>query len=155
MDDVGIDKVSFVVRDVEGGKQVFLRKFIHSQPGRLADDFPEQVCVSPVVIPFRPQYLAFAGLTASPIPCYPVTQHIAEKLHALVRPRPVETSRIKDLVDLLTFAGLDKQIHADRMYAAIRAVFEAHQDFINPILDGTGKGIWDPEQWKWKSDLTH
>lgn len=52
-----------------------------------------------------PAYLTFAGIQTMPIPCYPVTQHIAEKLHALVRPRPVETSRVKDLVDILLFAG--------------------------------------------------
>ena len=40
--------------------------------------------VEPVEYLTPPAYLAFAGIPTKPIPCYPVTQHIAEKLHALV-----------------------------------------------------------------------
>jgi hypothetical protein len=138
-----------------------------------------------------PAYLAFAGLTPTPVPCYAMTQHVAEKLHALVRPRPVETSRVKDLVDILLFACMNGDLQAERLYAAIKAVFEARGDpiparldqipsswrpkfdqftknldlpfahfddavraaqgFINPVLEGTCSGTWDPESWKWMS----
>jgi hypothetical protein len=57
--------------------------------------------VDPIEYLSPPQMLSFAGITAAPFPCYPVTQHIAEKLHALLMPRLVENSRLKDLVDIL------------------------------------------------------
>lgn len=148
--------------------------------------------VEPVEYLSPPQYLAFAGMSTHPIPCFPVTQHIAEKLHAMVRPRPIETSRVKDLVDILLFACMDMYLQDERLYAAILAVFQARGDiipaqldkiptnwrpkfnslvknidlpfsnfeeaigvaqlFINPILDGTSKGTWDPKIWEWKND---
>ena len=138
-----------------------------------------------------PTYLGFAGIETTPIPCYPVTQHIAEKLHALVRPRPVESSRVKDLIDILLFACMDRALQAEQLHAAIQVVFDARKDviptqldqiphswgpkfnqfiknldlpfshfdeavqaaqsFINPILSGRCKGVWNPETWKWQS----
>ena len=84
--------------------------------------------VDPVEYLSAPQLLEFAGVSSSPVPCYPVTQHLAEKLHALVRPRPVESSRVKDLIDILLLAELDDEIRAERLRAAIQAVFEARGD---------------------------
>lgn len=86
--------------------------------------------VEPVEYLTPPAYLAFAGIQTMPIPCYPVTQHIAEKLHALVRPRPVETSRVKDLVDILLFACMDGDLQAERLYAAIESVFESFENAV-------------------------
>ena len=146
--------------------------------------------VEPVEYLVPPTYLDFAEIPTSPIPCYPVTQHLAEKLHALVRPRSVETSRVKDFVDILLFACMDGDLQAEHLNAAIQAVFETQGDpipaqldriptgwrvkfnqftknldlpfskfdeavqgakrFINPILNGTANGIWDPESWIWK-----
>lgn len=40
-----------------------------------------------------PQLLSFAEIVTDPLPCYPVTQHLAEKLHAMLQPREVENSR--------------------------------------------------------------
>jgi len=151
--------------------------------------------IEPVEYLAPPAYLNFAEITTSPIPCYPVTQHLAEKLHALVRPRPVETSRIKDFVDILLFACMNGDLQADRLSAAIQAVFvtrgdsiptkldqiptswrpkfnqftknldlpfsqfdeavQAARSFINPVLNGTANGIWDPVSWKWKSKLAN
>jgi len=34
-----------------------------------------------------PTLLAFAGIPPATIPCYPLSQHLAEKVHAYVRPR--------------------------------------------------------------------
>jgi hypothetical protein len=82
-----------------------------------------------------PAYLDFAEIAAISIPCYPITQHLAEKLHALVRPRPVETSRVKDFVDILLFAGLQSDLHAARLLAAIQAVFQARGDQIPAELE--------------------
>jgi hypothetical protein len=108
--------------------------------GRVFERFHVDIGLDdPIVEPIEyltpPGYLAFAGIPTTQIPCYPVTQHIAEKLHALVRPRPVETSRVKDLVDILLFAGMDGDLQAERLYAAIQAVFEARKDLIPVQLD--------------------
>lgn len=86
--------------------------------------------VAPVEYLTPPTHLEFAGIQTSPIPCYPVTQHIAEKLHALVRPRPVESSRVKDLVDILLFACMDSNLQAEQLQAAIQAVFKSYEDII-------------------------
>ncbi len=49
-----------------------------------------------------PPLLEFAGLPPTQIRCYPLTQQIAEKLHAYTRPRQHgDNSRVKDLVDFL------------------------------------------------------
>ena len=75
-----------------------------------------------------------------------MTQHIAEKLHALVCPRPVETSWVKDLVDILLFACMDGSLQAERLYTAIRAVFEARGNPIPARLDQI------PISWRPKFD---
>jgi len=100
------------------------------------------VIVGPIDYLSPPQMLSFAEITSDPIPCYPVTQHIAEKLHALVKQRMVENSRLKDLVDILLLAGLDSMIEADLLRAAIAAVFNIRGDVLptefGPI----------PESWR-------
>jgi len=51
--------------------------------------------------------LEFAEITATSVPCYPITQQIAEKFHALTRDYASGTStRGKDFVDILLLAGL-------------------------------------------------
>ena len=75
-----------------------------------------------------PNYLAFAEVDSPTIPCYPVSQHIAEKLHALVRLRSTENSRVKDFVDILLFASMDTNLQADHLSAAIQAVFATRGD---------------------------
>lgn len=49
--------------------------------------------------------LAFADIPPTEVPCYPVPQQVAEKLHALTLPRgDRDNSRVKDLVDLVLLA---------------------------------------------------
>ena len=91
-----------------------------------------------------PNYLEFAEIETPSIPCYPVTQHIAEKLHALTRPRPVENSRVKDFVDILLFAEISKGLEAKQLKSAIQAVFEARNDILPTQLNKT------PSNWKAK-----
>ena len=44
--------------------------------------------------------LAFAGIPPAEIPSYPLTQQVAEKLHAYTRPRATgEGSRVKDMLN--------------------------------------------------------
>ena len=100
--------------------------------------------IEPVEYLMPPTYLDFAGIAATPIPCYPVSQHIAEKFHALVRPRPVESSRVKDLLDILLFAGMDNELQAKRLYAAIQSVFDAYKDIVPEHL-GQIPADWKPK----------
>jgi hypothetical protein len=69
--------------------------------------------------------LAFADIPETVVSCYPVTQHVAEKVHALSRPRARgENSRVKDLVDLAIFAERSSP-SSSAMRAAIDAAFDA------------------------------
>ena len=70
-----------------------------------------------------PNYLAFAEIEAHPILCYSIHQHIAEKVHAIWRPRKVQSSRVKDLVDLVLLAGLSSDISNNDLREAICLVF--------------------------------
>jgi hypothetical protein len=80
--------------------------------GRLFERFHVDVGVGdPVVEPAErlatPALLEFAGIRSTVVPCYPLTQQLAEKVHAYTRPHPSgESSRVKDLVDILLIAGL-------------------------------------------------
>jgi hypothetical protein len=67
--------------------------------------------------------LEFAGLEPTLVPCFPITQQIAEKLHAYTRPRSSgEPSRVKDFIDILLLAELG-EIKADGLVQAIQATF--------------------------------
>lgn len=97
--------------------------------GRLFEKFHMDVGVGdPIVEPLdylsMPELLGFAGIRATVIPCYPLTQQIAEKIHAYTRPRPIgEGSRAKDLVDILLMAGLE-EINAPVLFQAIQVTFD-------------------------------
>lgn len=68
--------------------------------------------------------LSFANLESASIPCYPVNQQIAEKLHAYARPRNSgPSSRVKDFVDIILLAELG-EINKQELMAAIKATFD-------------------------------
>jgi len=70
-----------------------------------------------------PALLAFAGIRPTAIPCYPLTQQLAEKAHAYTRPHATgEGSRVKDLVDILLIAELG-QIDGQLLQQALQATF--------------------------------
>jgi len=72
-----------------------------------------------------PPLLAFAGIPPVLVPCYPLTQHLAEKVHAYVRPRATgESTRVKDLVDVILIAE-HMTINGLALRAAIQATFTA------------------------------
>ena len=90
--------------------------------------------------------LSFAGLSLTSVPCYPVTQQIAEKLHAYTKPRKSgESSRVKDLVDLLLLTEL-QTVSSDRLRHAIRATFST--EGTHPI-----PGSVPPPPVKWESEF--
>lgn len=72
-----------------------------------------------------PSLLEFAGLNPVTAWCYPVTQHIAEKVHAYTRPHVSgESSRVKDLLDILLIARASA-VDGRALSRAIQATFEA------------------------------
>lgn len=79
-----------------------------------------------------PQHLAFAGIDAVTVPCYPVTQHLAEKTHAYAQPRRTgANTRVKDLIDILLIAGRIP-VNAAGLRAALAATFAARDDGARP-----------------------
>jgi hypothetical protein len=71
--------------------------------------------------------LGFADIVSTEVPCYPVTQQIAEKLHALTREyESGGSSRVKDFVDILLLAGL-ADIEGAILSEAIRFTFEVRK----------------------------
>jgi len=82
----------------------------------------------PVIEPAEPlaapSLLEFADIEPAIVLCYPVTQHIAEKVHAYTRPHlSGESSRVKDLVDILLIASM-QPIDAASLRQAIQATFD-------------------------------
>ncbi len=113
--------------DEFGDKRFHIRALLD---GRTFEDFHIDVGVGdPVIDPIDelkgPSLLDFAGIEPTIIPCYPITQQIAEKVHAYTRPHNSGVgSRVKDFVDILLLAGLGP-IDLTRLYRAIQATFEA------------------------------
>ena len=83
--------------------------------------------IEPVEYLQTPSLLEFAGFSPTRVPCYPITQQIAEKLHACTRTfQSGKSSRVKDYVDILLLAGMGT-IEGDRLREAIKATFVARQ----------------------------
>ncbi|MBT3713115.1 MAG: nucleotidyl transferase AbiEii/AbiGii toxin family protein [Anaerolineae bacterium] len=71
--------------------------------------------------------LDFADIASIEVPCYPITQQIAEKLHALTRQyESGGSTRVKDFVDILLLAGL-ADIEGTMLSEAIRSPFEVRK----------------------------
>lgn len=101
--------------------------------GRTFEQFHVDVGVGdPVAVPFElletPALLEFAGIPPTRIPCYPVAQQIAEKVHAYTqRYRSGSSSRVKDLVDILLMATMT-EISVQDLNDALDATFTARID---------------------------
>ena len=89
-----------------------------------------------------PNYLAFAQISAITIPCYSIYQHIAEKVHAIWKPRKVQSSRVKDLVDLVLMANLAADIKGNKLHESIVLVFEKCGDQVPDLFHSF------PSDWK-------
>ena len=85
--------------------------------------------------------LAFAGVEPLSFPTSPITQHLAEKLHAYTLPRDQDNTRVKDLVDLVTLAAMES-VDGDRLTESVRATFEARTTHQPP-----GALPQPPAQW--------
>lgn len=87
--------------------------------------------------------LAFAEIPPTRVSCYPVSQHLAEKLHALTRPHGGrENSRAKDLVDVVIFAETSR-LEAAEAIAAIAATFAARATHSLPQRLPAPPRSWD------------
>ena len=113
-----------------GGNRFHIRALLD---GRTFEDFHVDVGVEdPVIDPIEelkgPSLLDFAGIEPTLLPCYPITQQIAEKVHAYTRLHiSCESSRVKDFVDILLLAELGP-IDSTRLYRSIQATFEARKN---------------------------
>jgi hypothetical protein len=89
--------------------------------------------LSPVEYLEIPALLAFAGIEPTSVPCYPITQQIAEKYHAYTRPHVSgASSRVKDFVDMLLLAGMGP-VDSKRLRQAIIVTFEDRKTHILPV----------------------
>jgi hypothetical protein len=94
--------------------------------------------VAPVEYLKTPALMEFADIQPTIVPCYPVVQQIAEKVHALTRAHPSgESTRVKDLVDILLMAEMG-EIDAVNLILALEATFGARQTHALPA------GLPDP-----------
>lgn len=70
-----------------------------------------------------PDLLSFAEIAPVVVPCYPISQQLAEKCHAYTRPYASgASSRIKDFIDIILLAELG-EISGQKLTAAIKATF--------------------------------
>ncbi|MFV2045030.1 MAG: nucleotidyl transferase AbiEii/AbiGii toxin family protein [Anaerolineales bacterium] len=91
-----------------------------------------------------PDLLAFAEIDPVPFPTYPLTQQIAEKLHAYTRrDEGTESTRVRDLVDILLIAGRST-FNAGKLSAAIHATFEARATHALPAQMPEPPSKWGP-----------
>lgn len=112
-----------------GGQRFFVTALV---AGRMFERFHVDVGYGdPVIEPTEmlemPAILAFAEIPPVMVPCYPVTQHVAEKVHAYLRPRSTgESTRVKDLVDILLIAE-HVLISGRVLRSAIQVTFAAQE----------------------------
>ena len=100
----------------------------------------DPVTAPPDRLPVTP-LLAFADLEPTVVPCYPLVQHVAEKLHALTRTHGTrDNSRVKDLVDLAALAE-QQPFEALALQAAIRATFRVR------VSEAIPKQLPEPPVW--------
>ncbi len=97
--------------------------------GRIFENFHLDVGVGDPIIGkvellTTPDLLSFAEVKRVHMPCYPIPQQIAEKLHAYTRPHKSGiSSRVKDFVDILLLAGLG-EIKKSELQLGVQATFD-------------------------------
>jgi predicted nucleotidyltransferase component of viral defense system len=70
-----------------------------------------------------PSFLAFAEIEPATILCYPISQQIADKIHAYTRPRPSGMgSRVKDVIDILLIAR-SQSFRRNTLHRALQTTF--------------------------------
>ena len=126
--------------EIPGGGQPGGQRFtVQSRlDGRRFEDFHVDVgtgdpVVEPAEILETPDLLAFAGIDPVRVPAYPLSQQVAEKLHAYSRPFPrgQRSSRVRDLADILLIAS-EARLDGAKLHEAIRQTFEVRSTHAIP-----------------------
>jgi len=149
------DWFTFVIRSdagaLPGPDEGGLRFFVTARvDNRVFESFHIDVGLGdPVVEPAEslttPPLLAFAGIPPVTIPCYPISQHLAEKIHAYVKPRASgESTRVKDLVDMVLIAA-HVPVNATALSAALQATFAAQGSGAPPTSLPAPPATWAPK----------
>lgn len=105
--------------------------------GRMFESFHVDVGVGDLIVGKNDwlsfeSILSFAGIEPTLVPCYPITQQIAEKFHALTRHYASGGStRAKDFVDILLLAKLGS-IDGRMLQEAINSTFDTRDT--HPVL---------------------
>jgi hypothetical protein len=94
---------------------------IYGRPFGVDVAFAEPLIGEPEVLQGEP-WLDFVGLPPTRVRVYPLTAHIAEKLHAYTLPRPRPNSRVKDLPDIALLAQT-RSLTAPELRHALAATF--------------------------------
>ncbi len=94
---------------------------LYGQPFGVDVAFGDPILGEPEVV-VADDVLAFVGVAPPKLRIYPVTTHIAEKLHAYTMPRLRPNSRVKDLPDLALLATA-QMIDARELRAALEQTF--------------------------------
>lgn len=88
--------------------------------------------VGPLEYITTPNLLAFADIAPVRVPCYPLTQQLAEKVHAYTLTyKSGEMTRVKDWFDMLLIAQTGK-MSAKRLTDSLQATFDARQTHSPP-----------------------
>jgi len=106
--------------------------------GRIFERFPLDIGLGDAVVE-APEWvegntlLEFAGIRPAQVALYPITQQIAEKIHAYTFPwQDRDNTRVKDLVDLVLLVRLE-QLEPERIKRALQATFKTRDT--HPLPD--------------------
>jgi len=128
-----------------GDRRFYVRSLLDSRPFELfhLDIGMDDPMIEPVQFLQMPALLEFADISPTVVPCFPITQQIAEKVHAYTRPHPSGvSSRVKDLVDVLLLAGL-QPLPGSSVQQALQATFQALDTHPVPLRLSP-----PPENWR-------
>ena len=127
-----------------GGKRFYVRALLDSRPFESfhVDIGMSDPMIEPVQLLPMPALLDFAGIAPTVAPCFPITQQIAEKVHAYTRSHVSGmNSRVKDLVDILLLAGLQPLFGAP-LRQALQATFDARDTHPLPATLSSPPASW-------------
>ena len=90
--------------------------------------------VGPLDYISTPNLMAFADIPPVRMPCYPLTQQLAEKVHAYTFSyQSGETTRVKDWIDIILIAQAG-ELHAKRLTDSLQATFKTRQTHSLPEI---------------------
>lgn len=127
-----------------GGRRFHVRALLDDRPFELfhVDVGMGDPMVEPAQLLPMPALLDFADISPTVVPCFPIMQQIAEKVHAYTRPHVSgASSRVKDLVDILLLAEL-QPLSGLSLRQALQATFEARHTHPLPVTLPSPPDSW-------------